>query len=609
MPIGAECADGAVHFRVWAPLHRDVTVVVDDQSWPLNNEGTGYFSASIADVGAGARYRFRIDDRPELYPDPASRYQPAGPHGPSEVVCHDSYRWRHPRLGAAREHQVIYEMHIGTYTREGNFLAASRKLARLAELGVSVIELMPVNEFAGRFNWGYDGVDLFAPCHVYGRPDDLREFIDAAHDHRLAVILDVVYNHLGPDGNYLGKFSPNYFSAGRATEWGDSMNFDGAHAAGVREFFTANAAYWIREFRLDGLRIDATQTLYDRSRVHILADVTRAARAAADEPLLIVAENEPQDSRLLRTTQSEGAGICALWNDDFHHAARVALTRHNEAYMIGYRGHAQEFVSLVLRGFLYQGQYFKWQHKLRGTRAPIIPGCGLVVYLENHDQVANGGFGKRLVTLCSPAELRAMTALLLLGPATPMLFQGQESGSSVPFLFFADHNAELAATTRAGRLEFVSQFASLSTPAVQNEIPPSEATGTFERCKLGDEDLAPNQHFEFHRDLIRMRRTDPAFASQRSEFIEGSVLNSRAFVLRFSAPGADERLLVINLGIDLHLSHHADPLLAPPLHAVWQEIWSSEAVCYGGNGAPPAATAQGLNFHGRSAVVLGARSP
>ena len=605
MPVGAECDGRSVNFRVWAPRHRKIRVAIGAATWPLDDEGNGYFSATVNDIGAGTLYRYQIDGRTDLYPDPASRFQPFGVHGPSEVIVPD-YAWRHRRLGARREGQVIYEMHIGTYTQDGTFNAAAGKLERLAQLGVTVIELMPLNEFPGRFNWGYDGVGLYAPCHVYGRPDELRAFVDAAHGHRLAVILDVVYNHLGPDGNYLARFTTDYFSRGAATEWGDAINFDGINCAGVREFFRHNAAYWIREFRLDGLRLDATQSLFDRSATHIIGEVTSAARAAAREQILIVAENEPQDGGLLQPVEAGGAGICALWNDDFHHAARVALTGHNEAYMSGYRGSAQEFISLVRGGFLYQGQYFEWQKKPRGRRTPGIPGGALVAYLENHDQVANGGFGKRLASICAPAELRALTALLLLGPATPMLFQGQETGTATPFLFFADHGGELGAATRDGRLQFIAQFPSLATPESQQAAPPPASPSTFERCKLTDADLAPNAHYRFHQDLIRLRKSDPAFAAQRPEHIEGAVLGARAFLLRFSIPDAEQRLLVINLGLDLHLTLCAEPLLAPPCGAAWREIWSSEALVYGGSGAPPAVSPDGLTFHGRSAVILGA---
>lgn len=605
MPIGAECGDGCVHFRVWAPLRREVSAVIDDtRSLPLDDEGNGYFSATMAGIGAGALYQYRLDGGAKLYPDPASRFQPAGPHGPSEVVCPSAYRWTQPRRGARREGQVIYEMHIGTYSREGTYTAAARRLARLSELGITVIELMPVNEFPGRFNWGYDGVDLFAPCHVYGRPDDLRAFVDAAHALGLAVILDVVYNHLGPDGNYLGAYSSDYSARDNPTEWGDRMNFDGVNAAGVREFFIQNAAYWIREFRFDGLRLDATQNIEDKSPVHVLAEITRAARAAATEPVLIVAENEPQDARLLDDTS---AGVCALWNDDFHHAARVALTRHNPAYLCGYLGSAQEFVSLVRHGFLYQGQYFEWQKKPRGRRAGAVPGCRQVAYLENHDQIANSGFGRHLALVCAPAELRAMTALLLLGPATPLLFQGQECGVARPFQFFADHSPELAAGTQKGRLEFLAQFPALAVARTRDALPVPGDASTFERCKLTDRDFAPNHWYALHRDLIRLRREDPAFAAQRADCIEGAVLDSHAFVLRYALPGAEERLLVVNLGLDLHFTRHAEPLLAPPVGAVWSALWSSEDLAYGGEGLPEPVTDQGLHFYGRSAVVLGPR--
>lgn len=605
MPIGAECRAGSVHFRVWAPGHRDVSVVIDERLHPLDDEGNGYFSASVDNTAAGTRYRFRLDGAAELYPDPASRFQPDGPHGPSEVIDASTYSWRHPRRGATRDGQVIYELHIGTYTTAGTYTAAAQRLERLAHLGITVIELMPVNEFPGRFNWGYDGVDLYAPCHVYGQPDELRAFVDAAHGLGLAVILDVVYNHLGPDGNYLGAFTPAYFSRDCATEWGDGINFDGADSAGVREFFIANAAYWVREFRFDGLRIDATQSLNDSSPVHVLAEITQSARTAAEgHPLLIVAENEPQDSRLLDSPERGGAGVCALWNDDFHHAARVALTRHNEAYLCGYLGTAQEFVSLALNGFLYQGQYFDWQKKPRGRRANSLPGAALVAYLENHDQLANTGFGHHLAALCAPSEVRAMTALLLLGPATPMLFQGQECGAATPFIFFADHRGELAELTRKGRLEFIAQFPSLAVPRTQQKLPAPSDAATFEQCKLSDSALAPNALFALHRDLIRLRRNDPAFAAQRPDCIHGAVLTRDAFVLRYCVPDAEERLLVINLGLDLHYTRHAEPLLAPPVDTAWSLLWSSEDSAYGGGGLPDPVTPTGLNFFGRAAVVL-----
>ena len=605
MHIGAQVTREGVRFRVWAPHRRRVHVVIDDIPRALASEPDGYFSAVVERAQAGMHYRYQLDDDAQLYPDPAARFQPDGPHGASEIVDPNAYPWRHARIGAKREGCILYEAHIGTWTEQGTFLAAIDRLPAIARLGITTIEVMPIAEFAGRFNWGYDGVCLFAPSHVYGGPHDFRAFVDAAHALDLTVILDVVYNHFGPDGNYHPHFSPHY-AAAEKTEWGDGINFDGEHAQPVRDLITANAAYWIREFRLDGLRLDATQSLIDRSPVHILADITRSARAASDEPLLITGENEPQDTRLLGEPEVGGCGLDALWNDDFHHAARVALTQRNEAYMSGYRGTAQEFVSLVRHGFLYQGQYFQWQQKPRGTPSLDLPASAFVVYLENHDQVANTGLGRRLPTICSPAELRAMTALLLLSPATPLLFQGQEDGSQAPFVFFAHHEGELAQATQDGRREFLSQFPSLTAASTQASIPDPSAAATFAQCKLRPTGRGDDPHRALHADLIQLRKRDAAFSAQRKDCIAGAVLGSRAFVLRYRVPYTPERVLVINLGLDFDCPHCAEPLLAPPRGAKWVQLWSSEDVRYGGNGAPSAHSSAILRFQGRSAVVLGA---
>ena len=606
MHVGAQSTREGVMFRVWAPGRRRVRVLIEETASALSPESGGYFSGLVPQAHAGMRYRYLLDDDPKPYPDPAARFQPEGPHGPSEIVDPDAYAWRHARIGAKREGHVIYELHIGTFTEDGTFLSAIDRLSAIARLGVTAVEVMPIGEFAGRFNWGYDGVCLFAPSHVYGGPHDFRVFVDAAHALGLRVILDVVYNHFGADGNYHPRFSA-YYSAAQKTEWGDGINFDGRHSQPVRDFVSANAAYWVREFRLDGLRLDATQSLRDDSAVHILADITRSARAASPQPLLIIGENEPQDSRLLRSVDAGGCGLDALWNDDFHHAARVALTRRNEAYMSGYRGDPQEFVSLVRSGFLYQGQYFQWQRKGRGTPSLDLPGSAFVAYLENHDQVANTGPGRRLAAVCSAAELRAMTALLLLGPATPMLFQGQEYGSQRPFAYFADHTGELAQKTRSGRLEFLAQFPSLTAAETRAAIPDPGAQSTFEQCKLRALDDADNAYRALHADLIRLRRSDPAFAAQCAHCIEGAVIGPHAFALRFRVPHAHERLLVVNLGLDIRCVDCAQPLLAPPRDARWIALWSSESVRYGGGGAQPDTDGHITTFQGRSAVVFGAQ--
>ena len=353
-------------------------------------------------------YRFRLGDAPERFPDPASRFQPFGPHGPSQIVDASAFSWNDASwTGVSIERQVLYEMHVGTFTEEGTWLSAIEQLPALADLGITTIEMMPVAEFAGRHGWGYDGVDLFAPSHLYGVPDDLRRFVDAAHGHGIAVILDVVYNHLGPDGNFLRQFAPAYFSSRYGTEWGEAINYDD-DAAPVREFMTANAAYWIDEFHLDGLRLDATQQMFDASATHVLADIARHARAAAPErSIILVAENEPQDVRLLRPHEEGGFGFDALWNDDFHHAAFVAATGHREAYYKDYFGTPQEWLSLAKWGFLYQGQWYSWQKGRRGTPTRGLGPCRFITFLENHDQIANTptGRGERTHQSASPGHL------------------------------------------------------------------------------------------------------------------------------------------------------------------------------------------------------------
>src|SRR3954465_7548927 len=463
-PIGAEIApDGSAHVRVWAPRGPTVSFLELDangaivSTTELEAEGNGYFSGAIANAGQGTLYKFRIEGRGE-FPDPVSRCQPTGPHGASQIIDASRYTWRDggwrgPELSGA----VIYELHVGTFTPEGTYAAASTHLDHLAELGVSIIEMMPVAEFPGRFGWGYDGVGLFAPYHHYGMPDDLRSFVDEAHARGIGVMLDVVYNHLGPDGNYLKEFSEHYFKGN--TEWGEALNFDGPDAGPVRALFTCNAAYWIEEFHFDGLRLDATQQIFDASEPHIVTAIGNAARHhARSRHLVMVAENESQETVNVIPVTEGGRGLDALWNDDFHHSAMVALTGRAEAYYSDTHGEPQEFISAAKYGYLYQGQYYHWQRNTRGTPSLDIDPARFVVYLQNHDQIANSARGLRGHQLSSPARWRAITALMLLMPGTPMLFQGEEFSASSPFLYFADFDGELAAAVKKGRSEFLMQF-------------------------------------------------------------------------------------------------------------------------------------------------------
>jgi maltooligosyltrehalose trehalohydrolase len=624
LPVGAEVLpEGGAHFRVWAPERKRVQVVLESEAAgasarhevltePLEREGGGYYAARVPAARAGTLYRFRLDDDAHRYPDPASRFQPEGPHGPSQVIDPAAFRWTDGGWpGVRRDGQVIYELHLGTFTPQGTWAAAQEKLPHLVEIGITLVEVMPIADFPGRFGWGYDGVDLFAPAHIYGQPDDVRRFVDRAHALGLGVILDVVYNHLGPDGNYLKAFARDYFTDRYTTDWGEALNFDGKNAGPVREFFTANAGYWIDEYHFDGLRLDATQNVYDSSGDHILAALARQVRrAGGNRATFLVAENEPQHVRLIRPPEQGGYGLDALWNDDFHHSAHVALTGHNEAYYSDYHGTPQELLSAVKRGFLYQGQRYGWQKKPRGSPTAGVPAAALVTFLENHDQVSNSARGLRSRQLTSPGRHRAFTALLLLAPQTPLLFQGQEFGASAPFCFFADHNPDLAKLVRKGRAQFLSQFPSVRDPAMLAALPDPSDPRSFERCKVDWSERERNQDIlALHRDLLRLRREDSIFRSQQVEKVDGAVVAEQAFVLRFFSDAGDDRLLVVNLGRDFHLDPAPEPLVAPPEDRAWHLLWSSEHPGYGGSGQPPFDAQAGWRIPGEAVVVFRAQMP
>jgi maltooligosyltrehalose trehalohydrolase len=588
-----------------------VDVVLDggagggQRSWALTRSDDGHFSGELDGLKAGDRYWLRLDgDR--LRPDPASRFQPDGPHGPSQVVDPSGFAWTDGEWpGVAADGHIVYEMHVGTFTREGTWRAAAAELDELASLGITIVEMMPVSEFAGRFGWGYDGVDLYAPTRLYGTPDDLRAFVDRAHALGIGVILDVVYNHVGPDGNFLADFSPDYFTSKYKNDWGQALNFEGPAAA--RSFFVENAAYWIDEFHFDGLRLDATQDIHDASPEHVIAEIVRRARAAAaGRRLYIVAENEPQHTDVVRSVDAGGYGADALWNDDYHHTAVVALTKKREAYYYDYTGSAQELISCVKYGYLYQGQWYHWQKQRRGTPGLDLPPVCFVAYLENHDQVANTAFGRRLHQQCSPARLRAMTALTLLGPATPMLFQGQEFAASAPFLYFADHKAELRMPVARGRRQFLTQFASVTDPEVLSTLPLPLGDENFRRSTLDlTERERHRESYALHRDLIALRRRDPVIRQAARQRPDGAIVGPGAFVLRYLGGPDGDRLLVINLGCDLDLRPLPEPLVAPPAHSRWTTLWSSESPRYGGNGTPPVRPHSHFHVPGDAAILLG----
>jgi maltooligosyltrehalose trehalohydrolase len=591
-PLGAVVGRHGVVFNVWAPDHREVAVVVDGKAdVPMTPRPDGYFTATMADVRAGERYWFRLAQR--LRPDPVSRFQPDGPFGPSMIVDPQEYRWNVPGWAGAepRHRQVVYELHIGTFTAGGTWTSARERLPHLASVGVTTLEVMPIAEFDGRFGWGYDGVFLFAPYHRYGAPDDVRAFVDAAHAAGLAVILDVVYNHLGPSGNVLPEVARAYF-ADHSTEWGQGFNLDGDCSGHVRHFMRENVRVWLEEYRFDGFRFDATHAIVDRSPTHIVAELTAYGRTVAEPRRIHVSiENESQDTALVREGDGDSSpGVDVLWNEDWHHSAFVALTGRREAYFTDYQGTAPEFASMATRNLLYQGQWYSWQKQGRGHDATKHPHEAFVCFLENHDQVANTGTGERLHNFVDRGTWRALSTLLLLGPAVPLLFQGQEEAVEQPFTYFADHTPPLSDAVRTGRLEFLSQFPSLSSPDTVKRLPDPGDEASFAACRL-DWQVTPAGRAarSLYTDLLALRHTDPVLSAlgTAAAKVASSAPTMDVVLLRYTTAD-EERLLVINLG-PLASCVMNDPLFAPPARGRWEIAFCSEGAQYGGVGADTAA--------------------
>ena len=605
-PIGATPTAGGTLFVVWALGHDSVSAIIEGfGSFPLAAVGDGYFTAEVANVGPGARYQFSVDQGPAR-PDLASRWQPDGTEGVS-VVTGSDFAWAdHEWAGVERRDQVIYQLHIGTFTSAGTWQAAIERLPALKQLGVSLLHLMPIATFKGRFGWGYDTVLPYAPLAPYGTPDDAKAFVDAAHAAGLGVILDVVYNHVGI-GEYFHAYSPHYFTDRYENEWGASFNFDDEGSRAVRDFIVDNACYWIREFHFDGLRLDATQALFDASDDHIIAEITREARAAAGQrKLYMLAENQPQDHRIIDPPEQGGYGLDAQVSDDFQHSVRVASTGHNDFYYRDYLGTPQELVSALKYGFLYQGQRSDMRDAAYGTYNLATPPEHIVHFLENHDQIANSARGFRLAATTSPARVRAITALLLLGPQTPCLFQGQEFGASNPFLYFLGLEGDEARDVAEGRRCSVSNFPSVIDPLMQTRLPDPAAVETFERSKLDWAEA--DRHaplLALHRDLLTLRRTVSAFSQYTERRIDGAVLGDAALLVRyFTKDPAEHRLLLVNLGRDLHMAVIAEPLLAPPDGRRWVLEWSSEHPHYDGAGRRPLDTDKFWILPGDTAIVL-----
>lgn len=601
LPVGPETTSKGTHFRVYASNCKKVDVIHEKSAskpFPLKNENNGYFSGFVPQIKKNDRYRFRLNGK-QAFPDPVSHFQPEGPLGPSQVIDHSEFKWTDKNWkGIQIEGQIFYEMHIGTFTVEGTYSAAEKELEELAQLGITTIELMPLADFPGQFGWGYDGVNLFAPTRLYGTPNDLKSFINAAHHHGIGVILDIVYNHFGPSGNFISEYAHDYFHE-EETEWGQAIDFENP---ATLEFYLSNLSYWLKLFHFDGFRIDAIQGLMSNTLFEGLRKKLKSS--AGKRSFILVGEDEPQDSDYLRPPSNKGFGLDALWNDDFHHTSKVRLTGSREGYYKDYTGTAQEFISCLKFGFLYQGQYYSWQKQNRGKPCLDINPSSFVLFIQNHDQVGNSPHGLRLHCLTDLGNLRAMTCLFLLAPSTPLLFQGQEFIASSPFLYFADHTDEIAKLIHAGRREFLSQFRHYATKDMQKAIPNPGDPSTFIKSKLDFSERIKNENiYTFHKDLIQLRKTDPVFSSQQTH-IEATVFNEHAFCVRFFGPRAQERLLLVNFSIDLELSPAPYPLIAPPFQSKWEILFSTEAYKYGGLGIIPFLDMPVWVLTGHSAVLL-----
>lgn len=570
-PLGAWLAEGGgVRFRVWAPDHQRLELVIhDERGAPLRThvmepEPGGYFTLHLHDGAAGVLYKYRIDGEGP-FPDPWSRGQPQGVHGPSQVVD-PSFEWTDAQWkGISMDEVVVYEVHVGTATAEGTFEGLIKRLRPLRELGVTALELMPVASFPGARNWGYDGVSLFAPQATYGGPSGLQNLIDAAHREGLAVLIDAVYNHFGPDGNYLRCYSSGYFTGRHHTPWGEAVNYDGDDAAPVRELALRNAEMWIRDFHADGLRLDATHAIIDESPTPLLQEIQERARAAAgSRQIVVIAEDERNDPRLVTPVEDGGWGLDAVWADDFHHQVRRAFAGDKDGYYADYTGSAQDIAATLKKGWFYEGQTSKVSGKPRGKPPERVPPWKLVHCIQNHDQIGNRALGDRLGANVSPAAFRAMSTLLLMSPYTPLLFMGQDWNASSPFQYFTDHNEGLGKLVTEGRRKEFEHFAHFAG----SDVPDPQLQDTFERSRIDwfeREKSGHGQVLTLYRELLALRRQDTRLLSRDRGSFEARALGSDAILLeRRSAAGALH--VVVNIRGTLR---HPLPATATPM--LWTE--------------------------------------
>jgi maltooligosyltrehalose trehalohydrolase len=549
--IGAVPFDKGTRFRVWAPKAKKIDVVSPrknrERIYALRKTGDDFFEGTIAALKNGDRYRYRLDGK-DAWPDPASRRQPGGVHGPSEIVDLSAFRWTDQRWkGVAAENLSIYELHVGTFSDEGTFNGVRKKLPYLKKLGVKMLELMPVADFPGRWNWGYDGVAAFAPARCYGTPQDLQRLVNAAHAAGIGVLLDVVYNHYGPDGNYLGCYSGFYTSKRHKTGWGDGFNFDGPRNAPVRNFFIENALHWLKNYHFDGLRLDATHAILDDSRIHFLSELShRCRREIKNRKIVLIAEDHRRDPKFTRPVKKRGWGLDAVWADDFHHHIRRRTAGDHEGYFAPFTGSVDDVVATLRVGAWTPG---------REKKFAVTSPSNFVLCTQNHDQVGNRAFGERLNHQIDPSVARAVAALLLLSPYTAMLFMGQEWSASSPFLYFTDHNNELGELVVKGRRDEFKSFSHFNDPAMREKIPSPQEKRTFLKSHLRWSEIAQEKHarmLNLYRELLRLRHHQRAFRNINRRSFSVEKLSGSALILRRS-DGKEHVHVVVNLegGADL----------------------------------------------------------
>ena len=579
MPFGAECReDGSVRFRLWAPAAHRVELRLEpsqkDSASGLSKRSTtplrsaltsldgGWFEFVTNQARPGDQYLFRIDDGQDV-PDPASRFQPRDVYGPSEIIDPAAFDWRDERWrGRPWQEAVIYELHVGAFTTGGTFSAACDRLDYLADLGITALELMPVADFPGKRNWGYDGVFEFAPDSSYGRPEDLKKLVQAAHERRIMVLLDVVYNHFGPEGNYLNSYAPQFFTARHHTPWGNGINFDGTQSRVVRDFFIHNALYWLTEYHFDGLRLDAVHAIADDSKPDILTELAAAVHSSLpDRHVHLVLENERnQASRLRRTPRCLPQTYTAQWDDDIHHSLHVLLTGERDGYYEDYAERPLDQLGRCLsQGFAYQGEASVHRNGLsHGESTAGLPPAAFVSFLQNHDQIGNRAFGERITQIADGRAVRAAMELLLLAPAPPMLFMGEEFAAESPFFFFCDFEKDLASAVTAGRRNEFARFASFRDPAERERIPDPNASATFESSRLDWSKIGETQSEEwlgFYRRLLRLRREQivPLLFSACVPVTDYKIEGDGSLVACWKFANNSELSLLANLGaVPLH---------------------------------------------------------